>query len=488
MQKIISDVVVVGGGLAGMYAALTAEQQGCKVLMVCKNKIGRSGSSVVAQTVHRVAEQNTLNQELYFNFFWQSGRFMGNPELIKTLISEGPRAVNHVMSLGVHFEKGVETLPNGGEITRYSCEPRKGKLLTTPVAEQVRKSGISMLENTMVIDVIFQAGEINGLVCLCKNKILLVFAKAVILATGGFGRIFSETSNPIGITGDGQAIAARAGARLTGLEFIQFYPYRLRWPKIFDLNPAIFDQGALFINEKKERFMRNFPKAEQENRDKLAQEMFKQREVFLDLSGMSQKDLEKHPILADLVKQGYGSHLKMQVTAHFSMGGIQINSEGETDIPGLFACGECTGGIHGANRLAGSALVECAVFGPRAGRSAATYATENATQTITPPTLNLPLLGNDNIRTLVLLLRPLMWTKAGVQRSEGDLLQCQSELIGLSEMLTHLQPSSYQHWFEAKNMLQISKSVVESALVRRETRGSHLRIDYPNENSISQQL
>lgn len=486
MQKIITDVVVVGGGLAGMYAALAAEQQGCKVLMVCKNKIGRSGSSVVAQTVHRVAKQNTLNQELYYKYFWESGRFMGKPELIKTLISEGPRAVNHVISLGVQFEKDVETLPNGGEIIRYSCEPRIGKLLTTPVAEQVRKSEICRLENTIVIDVIFQSGELNGLVCLCNNEVLLVAAKAVILATGGFCRIFSETSNPMGITGDGQAIAARAGARLTGLEFIQFYPYRLRRPKIFDLNPAIFDQGAIFINEKKERFMRNFPKAEQENRDTLAQEMFKQHDVFLNLSGMSQKDLEKHSVLADLVKHGYGSQLKMQVTAHFSMGGIQINSECETDIPGLFACGECTGGIHGANRLAGSALVECAVFGPRAGRSAAIYAKKNAAQIFAFPTIDLPSLGKDNIHTLVSSLRQLMWTKAGVQRSEDDLLQCRSELMGLSEKLTHLQPSSYQQWFEAKNMLQISKSVVESALARRETRGSHQRIDYPNENSISQ--
>ncbi|WP_425805624.1 FAD-binding protein [Desulfitobacterium sp. Sab5] len=485
MQKIITDVVVVGGGLAAMYAALSAKQQGSQVLMVCKNKIGRSGSSVVAQTVHRVAEQNDLNQELYFKHFWESGRFMGNPELIRVLISEGPKAVNYVKSLGVEFEKGIEILPNGGKITRYSCEPRKGKLLTTPVAEQVRKSSIDMIENTMVIDVIFQNGEINGIICLCNNEIFLVFTKAIILATGGFGRIFSETSNPKGITGDGQAIAARAGARLIGLEFIQFYPYRLRWPKIFDLNPAIFDQGAIFINENQERFMRNFPKAEQENRDKLAQEMFKQREVFLDLSGMSQKDLGKHPILADLVERGYGSKLKMQVTAHFSMGGIQIDSQGETDVPGLFACGECTGGIHGANRLAGSALVECAVFGPRAGRSAAIYARKKPTPRIISPILDLPSSGNDNIFSLISSLGQLMWTKSGIQRSEEDLLQCLGELNALSNHLTHLQPSSYQQWFEAQNMLQISKLIVESALVRRETRGSHLRTDYPNENSIS---
>lgn len=482
MQKIISDVVVAGGGLSGMYAALAAKKQGCKVVMICKNKIGRSGSSVVAQTVHRVAKQDSLNQKLYYEFFRESGRFMGNPELIKTLISEGPSAVDHVISLGVQFKKGIESLPNGGEIIRYSCEPRIGKLLTSPVAEHVRNSEICLLENTMVIDLISQSGKLNGLVCLCHNEVLFVFAKAVILATGGFSRIFKETSNPIGITGDGQAIAARAGARLTGLEFIQFYPYRMSQPKIFDLNPAIFDQGAIFINEKKERFMQNFPRAEQENRDKLAQEMFKQHEVFLDLSGMSQKDLDKHPILADLVKHGYGSQLKMQVTAHFSMGGIQINSECETDIPGLFACGECTGGIHGANRLAGSALVECAVFGPRAGRSAAIYAQKNKAPLLTPPAIDLPPLGKDDIHTWVSSLRQLMWTKAGVQRSENNLLQCRSELLGLSEKLTRLQPPSYQQWFEAKNMLQISKSVVESALARRETRGSHLRIDYPNEN------
>jgi len=481
-----TDVAIVGGGLAGMYSAISANQSGCKVTIICKGKVGQSGSSVIAQTVHRVAYENDSDMESYYNFLFESGKFLGNRKLLEVLVKEGSTVIRTLQAMGVIFNKGSEALPNGGKIHRFACEPRKGRLLTGPIFSHLSNMNINFLENTMVLDLITNDHGISGLICISKSEILILQAKAVILASGGLGRIYKETSNPVGITGDGLAMAHRAGALLTGLEFVQFYPYRLQWPTIIDLNPQIFNQGARFINEKGDRFMRDFPRGEQENRDILALEMFKQKEIFLDLSTMLEKDLRTYPPLYDLVLRGSSQKLKMQVTAHFAMGGIIIDTEARTNIAGLFASGECTGGLHGANRLAGSALVDCAVFGFRAGANAAKYALQKSEQTLSPYYVDLPTLGEDQIIPIINELRSAMWANAGIQRSEKMLNLCRSTIKDLIDRLMHIKPASYSQWYEARNMLETSLLVVDSALIRKESRGSHIRLDYPNENNQPQ--
>ena len=477
-QEITVDVVVVGGGLAGMYAALAAQKQGCNVAILCKGIIGRSGSSVVAQTVHRVAYPNDRDMECYFKSLGESGQHLNKGELLSVLVSEGNSAIESVQSLGVEFEEGMETLPNGGHIRRFACVPRQGRLLTQPVRNKIFNTGIQFIEKSMVLDLLHDEGEVQGVVCLMGDNIFTVYAKAVILATGGAGRIYRETSNPIGITGDGLMMGVRAGLKLTDMEFIQFYPYRIQSPKLLDLNPGVFDHGAIFTNENGERFMRNFPRAEQENRDILARQMFKQKAVYLKLSDMSQKDLQKYPALNNLIEKGFGNQLKMQVVAHFAMGGIVANSVGQTELQGLFACGECSGGLHGANRLAGAALTECAVFGPRAGRAAAEYARCKTLIKKIKPSMDLPATGMDRLKDHRADLRKIMWEYAGIERSETMLKTCIIKLDSLAEVLKHMRPKSLWDWSEVNNMLQISLIIAETALSRRESRGSHFRSDF----------
>nr|WP_277997920.1 FAD-binding protein [Moorella glycerini] len=345
------------------------------------------------------------------------------------------------------------------------------------------RTDIQLMGKTMAIDLLSNDDIVYGVTCAIGNEIINVHAKAVIMATGGLGRIYSETTNPKDITADGLAMAYRAGAQLTGIEFIQFYPYRLGYPKILDLNPAIFDDGAIFVNRDGKRFMEAFPRGEHENRDILAREMFKQKDVFLELKEMDTNSLVRYPELYRLIRRDSKQKLKMKVAAHFSMGGILADSIGRTTLQGLYACGECMGGLHGTNRLAGSALVECAVFGFRTGNAAAEYALKfsHKLPLKTPDRIDLPLLGLDNTQEIISSLRKTMWQYAGIIREAKGLKICKEKLSKLSDELSQIRPLYYRQWFELKNMLQIANLIVEAALLRKETRGSHYRIDFPDE-------
>jgi aspartate oxidase len=194
-----------------------------------------------------------------------------------------------------------------------------------------------------------------------------------VLASGGIRGLYAQSDNPNDITGEGIGMAWRHGAEIIDMEIIQFYPYRLVYPQNVDVFTKVFGHGAKMINEDGKRFMERFPKKELETRDIVCYEMHKQKKVILDLSEVDKEGLKKiSRNLYQILKKGFDGELLMSPVEHYSMGGIKVDENGRTNIKGLFACGKCTGGLHGANRLGSGSLTEAIVFGNRTGIAAAT--------------------------------------------------------------------------------------------------------------------
>lgn len=240
--------------------------------------------------------------------------------------------------------------------------------------------------------------------------------------------------------------------------------------------------------------MAGFPKKEQENRDVLARQMFAQKEVVFDISGADQEYIKNEcSAVYDLARKYHTQQFLMKPVAHFMMGGIPLQADGGSSLPGLYCCGEVTGGLHGANRIAGSALTECAVFGARAGRGAAAYVREKAGNEAAGAKGSAELAsqaarivqsfclqpGQEDTRPIIAALRKTMWEKASLIRSEASLKEAKTVVAALTGQLKSQRPASLRLWLEAGNLLLTAEAIVDSALLRQESRGAHFREDYP---------
>ena len=478
------DVLVVGGGLSGMHAAIEANKNGASVAIISKKKTGKSGASVVSKSIHIFTPKIAIPQKQTICKIFQAGRFVNDKALMEVLVDNGSDSVENLLS----YIPNLYLNKKNSDGTLYSNiayhNPKKGFFITSAIREFIDKhTCISIFDGFTGVEIMTKNNSVCGLIVEKNNEFQYFSAKSIILATGGYAYIYKETSTTNDETGDGIAMALRKGLSTVDMEFVQFYPYRVVSPAIHDIFPNLFSEGAIFVNEKNERFMEKFPKKELENRDILAREIFRQKEVFLNLDTCSVSYLLKEsPELLEIQKNHPGKPLKVVPKAHFTMGGIRIQSDCSTDLDGLFACGEVTGGLHGANRLAGYALTETAVFGPIAGRNAALYAQNRIHGDIIPEAPFLPQAGQDDIKAIKRQLRDMMWKKVGIVKSEEGLLEAKSVIIELKSELEKTQPSSLKDWIETYNMLILADIIIESSLLRKESRGAHFRSDYPFED------
>ncbi|MBV1757434.1 MAG: FAD-binding protein [Dethiosulfatibacter sp.] len=479
------DVIVVGGGLSGMHAAVEANKKGAKVAIISKKKAGKSGASVVSKSIHRFAPKDPSFKIDFTNKALEAGRFINDKALMEILINNGSDSVENLLSYlpSLYFNKKSLEDMLYSNIAYHN--PKKGVFLTSKIREYIeRHTSISIFDNFMGVEIMTKNNSVCGLITENKNDLHYFTAKCIVLATGGYAYIYRETSTTNDATGDGIAMALRKGLPLTDMEFVQFYPYRVISPAIHDIFPNLFSEGAIFLNEKNERFMQDFPKKELENRDVLAREIFKQKEVFLNLDNCSIPYLTKEsPELLEIQKKYPETPLKVVPKAHFSMGGIRINPDCSTGLRGLYACAEVTGGLHGANRLAGYALTETAVFGPVAGKNAALYAESREYEDIIPEAPFLPQIGRDDIKVIKHQLRDVMWEKAGIVKNEEGLLAAHSIILEMKTKLEQSKPAILKDWIETYNMLSLAFVMTESSLLRKESRGAHFRSDYPDENN-----
>jgi aspartate oxidase len=493
MEYVYADVLVIGGGQAALRAAIAAREAGASVVMASKGRIGSGGSSVISDGVHSAIFTDGDSPQNFFEDIMRGGRGINDPDLVHILTTECTSRVQELaekFDVDLHFERQVAT-PGHSFPRRVYAGEGNGRSVTQALREYALSIGIRFYEQTWVIDLL-QEERVKGAVGLHGDEWIAFFAGSTILASGGIGGLYANSDNPNDVTGEGIGMAWRHGAALRDMEFIQFYPYRLVHPLNLDLYTKIFAKGAKMFNEKGERFMEGYPKKELETRDVLCYEMYRQGKILLDISAVKKEDLATDsPRLHQLLTKGYDGELLLAPVEHYSIGGIQVDGYGRTGIEGFYACGECTSGLHGANRLGGGALTETLVFGARAGWAAA------------QESLPVPQRDKGNVGDQVFFnehdllsaeaksalaqlrkrVQEIMWNGAGIERTLSGLRTAAKALHALVEALDEGEFPGIQGVGKqvAKDMIRAAWFVCRSASLREESRGAHRLAECPTE-------
>lgn len=512
MIALETDVLVIGAGAAGLRAAIEARRSGVDVLLVSKTPVGLGSCSTYAGGGFQ-ASFGKFTPKAHFDRTVKGGKFLNNQKLVEVMTREGAARLSELREFGVD----IETRDGGASVKRSFM--MNGAGLTLPLAEFTRKSGVRILENVVVAklekrgDTVVGAAGFNRL----NGKAISFRAKSVVLASGGAGRIYSRTDNPVGTTGEGYAMAYEAGARLIDMEFVQFFPFGLVEPGLpmFVFNPGIVEIGRLVNTEGKE-FLRDagFSPGRDfiEHRDAMSKliciEVHEGRgdrdAVLLDLKGPEDrehsvrmlgefKEIKRRWLSKiDLAKQC----IHIAPLEHYFMGGIEIDENGATSLPGLYAAGEVTGGVDGANRLGGNALTNTIVFGARAGRAAAQYSKsherfETGDLGAREIEKNLseirarPHSPGARPREIRNRLQATMTRCVEVIRSQETLEKAHLCIQELRRDLSRIYATTtweLAEVLEVESMLTVAEIVTRCASERKESRGAHYRLDYPNED------
>ena len=444
-------VLVIGSGGAGVRAAIEAEKHGDTVL-VSKSLAGKGGCTPMAEGGYNAVLREGDSCVLHKEDTIRGGAYLNNPELVDILVSEAPERFLELVRWGAVFdltEAGeFAQRPFGGQRIPRTCYAgdRTGHEMMMTLLERLRASNVSVLQEVSVIDLLKREGRVVGAVGLDRNgELKPLQADSTIIATGGASRIYDISTNSATGTGDGFAIGYRAGAELIDMEMVQFHPTGAVYP--YDargrlVTEAVRGEGGILVNSKGERFMERYDpeRMELSTRDvvarSIAREIAEGRAtphygVYLDVTHLSPEKIEeKLPMMLEQFL-AFGTDIrkeKMEVapSAHHFMGGLRITPRCETTVPGLYACGEAAGGVHGANRLGGNSLAETQVFGKRAGEAAG-RAPSRGTRIDTRQLENYRRKldefhsGGVNPVTVVKKLQEAMWNGAGITRNVHDL-------------------------------------------------------------------
>jgi L-aspartate oxidase len=526
------DVVVIGGGIAGLSVALRLPAH-LQVALFTKGKLGESNTRY-AQGGLTVALGQDDSPELHLLDTLNAGADLCDATAASILTEEAPAAVQWLIAMGVQFDRarpddshattdglvlGREAAHSRWRILHAGGDATGSEIERALVAALKQHPSIHVFAETFVNRLLVENDACVGLEAIdASGESLLVSAGTTVLANGGAGGLWLHTSNPTGATADGLALAWRAGAALTDLEFMQFHPTVLALNGSSHLiSEAVRGEGAYLRNHAGERFMPRYHElAELAPRDVVARSLLsemlsEQTEYqYLDLRHLDAKSIyARFPTISQICRE-HGldmAHdlLPVAPAAHYCMGGVMVDTRGRTTLPGLYAVGEvaCTG-VHGANRLASNSLLEGLVFGLRladelaSGKQTAMLPSGRTTYTLPvyddpQPEAELLRVQPDERNTLQarLQLRQLMWQYVSLRRDQPGLLEARRRLYGLrQEMLAGesvASPSAvtFAAWRETLNMFKVAELVIAAALQRRESRGSHWRSDYP---STDQQL
>lgn len=511
------DFVVLGGGIAGVRSAIELARVG-RVLVLTKDKLFES-STEYAQGGIAAALSEDDEVTLHLHDTLRAGDGMCREEAVRVLVEEGPRQIHQLIEWGMRFDRNGTKLA----FTREGAHSRSrvlhahgdstgSEILRALMAKAKTLRSIKLRSRAFAVDLITADRWVCGVRYLDEKTSTLqtVRAHAVLLATGGLGQVYKETTNPPVATGDGLAIAYRAGALLSDMEFVQFHPTALfvKGAPRFLLSEALRGEGAYLRNILLERFMPRYHEAaELAPRDVVSRaivmEMQKTRSefVYLDLTGLDPEHVKKRfpriyttclnyniDIAADLVP--------IRPAAHYAMGGVATDLYGATSLKGLYAAGEVAAtGVHGANRLASNSLLEGLVFGARSaaamidkrsepnnlGRGAALPAGPSAACLPRNPAKRRPQSGAEGWDKAVQEARCILWEKVGIIRNGKDLCEAVKRLESL-----RLPPAGApaRHFHESQNILEVGRLIARCALAREESRGAHYRADFPLKNEV----
>lgn len=465
-----TDFLVVGSGIAGLTAAIFLAEKGTVTIATKKNLL-ESSSRFAQAGVAAVRNLEWDSFEEHFADTLTAGNNANDPKAVSFLVENSPKLVDWLEhEVGVKFQKEPTREAAHAHSRVWNTKDSTGETIEKALAKIVRRNPrIKLLEKTTLLDLILEKGICRGAWLKHEGKIETLFAGKVILATGGFGQLFAKSTNPEVSAGDGIAAAARAGAKLKDLEFIQFHPTALVGEKtrLTLLSESLRGEGAILRNARGERFLPSYhPAAELAPRDVVARAIFeelKKGKVFLDFTRADAKFLEnRFPLIWGEVRKT-GLNLAKDLipifpVAHYSCGGVAVNLKGETSVKNLLAVGEVARtGLHGANRLASNSLAEALVFGKFLGES---IKPEKIVELkIQSPKYFFDEREDRQIRKIV---RETMWSRVGIVRTQ----------TGLREALTvfgKLKPRS----FTAKNAVLVALLVTKSALARKKSLGTH---------------
>ncbi len=524
--QVETDVLVIGSGAAGMYAAIEAARQGCQVFMVDRSLIGRGGATVMAQMTVAVAlgDEAPDHWSHHYRDTLTAGRGLCNEALARLLTEHGPECIREMDEWGVGWAR------KDGKITSAFApghdRPRcvyvdfldTGPAVSSTLRKVVNKTkGITRKGDLCVVDLAMDGGEVTGAVAwhLGSGAPVIISAKATVLATGGLTRLYRRNSASSNMGGDGYALALRAGAPLIDMEFVQFFPIGHLAPRLIGMDPIMWDPfryklGGKLLNNQGEEFTHKYGVAEDGRyiitRDLGTYAILKEVEagrgsphggVFLSFQHVPEAKLREAfgPVIDRLADNGIDltrQNVEVAPIAHYHMGGVKADVDMTTEVPGLIVAGEAVGGANGANRLSGNAITEALVFGRQAGRTAAARVKDRAAPVSATGGEALGLIKADapghapNTAELLQSLQTTMAQDVGPYRSEKSLkraLASIDEIAGATGDRPLGTGAAFDmerlDWFDLRNMLTVARAVTQAALLRTESRGAHQRDDFP---------
>lgn len=497
-----TDVLVVGGGLAGLRSALGIDPK-LSVLVVTKDGLHES-SSVYAQggIAGVIAPDDSFEDHAADTL--RAGGLLCDRQVVERVVREAPKRIEELIAWGTRFDQVGDRMAlgreggHGRDRVAHALGDATGREIMRAVIGRVDQSPqIDVWENTFTIDLLTFEGTCRGaLVWNGRHGKTMVWAKQTILCTGGAGQLYRETTNPEVATGDGMAIAYRAGTELRDLEFMQFHPTVLYIAGSSRnlISEATRGEGAYLVDRHGRRFMSDYDQqAELAPRDVVSKAIVSEMErtqhpsVYLDMTHLDpEKVRSRFPGIAEICAEFdldiTRDRIPVRPGAHYMMGGLTIDVEGRTTVPGLWAAGEVTAsGLHGANRLASNSLLEALVYGAHAGEEASRAAAglhddfralmlENPRLHSVGEPLNLADIRNS--------LKSLMWRSVAVRRDAEGLGEAAANINRWCRYVLDRQFSDPVGW-ELQNMLCVARLMIQAALTRTETRGAHVRTDFP---------
>ncbi|HZV77591.1 MAG TPA: L-aspartate oxidase [Candidatus Babeliales bacterium] len=495
MESRSSDVLVVGAGIAGLIAAL--KLQPANVTVLCKTRLGKGAATDWAQGGIAAAIGKDDSPRLHAIDTQRAGAGINDEKIVEILTHDAPARVEELLELGAAFDRteagelalGREAAHQRRRIVKAGGDATGHEILKTLIEAVLVHPSIEIVEEITADDLLLAGDRVRGISARrnVSNAPVAFRANAVVLATGGIGRLYRYTTNPVEATGDGIAMAARAGALLADMEFVQFHPTALaigRDPMPL-VTEAVRGEGAILVNDLGERFMLEaHPDAELAPRDVVARAIFEQqqrgRTVGLDArTAIGARFNEAFPtVFSFCMAAGIDprvQNIPVAPAAHYHMGGIAVDEWGRTSLAGLWACGETSAtGVHGANRLASNSLLEALVYGSRVAIDIAGAPAPGPPASPVAPARQPVRRGGlrRSATQAVSDLRNVMYSNVGLVRNETALRQAIGRIDELS--LEFGEDAG-----ELRNLLVVGRLIADAALARRESRGSHYRSDYP---------